>query len=551
MNNNINENYAEETVIAIAKTDTNLKAVELRKHNGSLEVLWKRSSEEGNLDWQALAAECGLSIETTTQPQMSSNKNVVVGYDSTGTAFYQVSIPVVEEKEMDAIVRMQAESRLPLPSDQMELAWRINQANNKQLNLTIAAARKQQVKGFIQKITGFKPGKILLDCEAIVQTWKEVFSGDEQNAVIINAAAHNTQVCLVENAKLCNAVVLDTGIEDFKKDDETEESEITERFIQDMRSVVDLFDSSKSEELPVIVLSDDSEVYDNLISFLRSAGLNARAGLPKLNLFKNQLDAKDIYEYRIPIGLALITLDTDFNELNLFERTYKPDGEGEKKHWLYSPKISGAIAAAILIIFVLVSFTIDIAKPGVIENTFEESSSEIDFNALLEKQKLLKTISQQRPDLLKLLSQITESGQNNQDDQRGGRGRSMMGMNGIQLDSFHYKRGQKITITGQASDNNELYAFQDNLEKNPDISNVEPSITNTRSPTNSRVGTGTTNSRTGASTANNRTGRTTTNNRGGMNRGSSGGPGGSAGGLKFNMTFDYKNFTTANTNIKK
>lgn len=529
MNNNVNENYAEESVIAIAKTDGKLKAVELRKINGSFEVLWSKSSKEGNLDWQAFAAECGLSIESTTQPETSSNKNAVVGYDSTGTAFYQVSIPAVEEREMDAIVKLQAESRLPLPSDQMELAWRINRTDDKQLNITIAAARKQQVKGFIQKVLGFKPGKILLDCEAIVQTWKEVFSGDEKNAVIINAGAHNTQVCLIENTKLCNAVALDTGIEDFEKDEAEEESEITERFIQDMRSVVDLFDSKKSEELPVIVLSDDSKIYNSLISSLRSAGLNARASLPKANLLKNKLQARDIYEYRIPIGLALMTLDTDFNELNLFERMYKPDGEGEKKHWLYSPKISGSIAAAMLILFVLVFFTIDIAKPGVIEKTFDESSSEIDFNVLLEKQTLLKTISKQRPDLLKLLSQITESGQSNQDGQRG-RGRSTMGMNGIQLDSFHFKKGNKITITGQASGNDELYAFQDNLLSNPDITDVVPTISqNTRS-----------------AVSNNRGGTRTTNNRGGMNRTNTRGQGGFPGGLTFNITFNYKNFTTTN-----
>jgi hypothetical protein len=218
---------------------------------------------------------------------------------------------------------------------------------------------------------------------------------------------------------------------------------------------------------------------------------------------------------------------------------YKPDGEGEKKHWLYSPKISGAIAAAMLIVFLLLSFTIDIAKPGVIEKTFEESSAEIDFNALLEKQKLLKTISQQRPDLLKLLNQITESGQNNQNDQRG-RGRSMMmGSGGIQLDSFHFKRGQKITITGQASDNEELYAFQDNLLSNPDISEVVPTVSqNNRSTTNTRSGT---------TTTNNRNTRSVATNRGGMNRGGSRGSGGINGGLKFNITFNYKKFTTTNT----
>jgi hypothetical protein len=530
MNNNVNENYAEESVITIAKTDANLKAMELRKHNGSFEVLWTKSSKEGDLDWQTFATECGLSIESTTQPQVPSSKNVVVGYDSTGTAFYQVSIPAVEEREMDAIVQLQAESRLPLPSDQMELAWRINRTDDKQINITIAAARKQQVKGFIQKVIGFKPGKILLDCEAIVQTWKEVFSGDEQNAVIINAGAHNTQVCLVENSKLCNAVALDTGIWDFKKDEAEEESEITERFIQDMRSVVDLFDSRQSEELPVIVLSDDSTIYNSLISSLRSAGLNARAGLPKSNLFKNQLQARDIYEYRIPLGLALMTLNTDFNELNLFERMYKSDGEGEKKHWLYSPKITGSIAAAMLFLTILVFFAIDIAKPGVIEKSFKESSSETDISVLIEHQKLLKTIAQQRPDLLALLNDITKSGQINSQGPRG-----PMGMSGIQLDSFHFKKGQRISITGQASGNEQLYSFQDNLLSIREIRDVDISISQntTRSVTNARSSI---NSRNGGNP------RSSSNSR---SSGNSRNPGGfGAGSLKFNINFNYKNFTS-------
>ena len=123
----------------------------------------------------------------------------------------------------------------------------------------------------------------------------------------------------------------------------------------------------------------------------------------------------------------------------------------------------------------------------------------------------------------------------------------MMGLNGIQLDSFHYKRNQKITITGQVADNDELYAFQDNLASNPDIRNIVPNITvNTRSTTtNSRVGTNTTNNRGGTSAVNNRNARSAVNNRGGMNRGNSRSPGGVAGGLKFNITFDYKTFTTA------
>ena len=70
---------------------------------------------------------------------------------------------------------MQAESRLPLPADQMELAWRTDKTKGDQLEITIAAARRQQVQNFVNKIVSFKPTNIYLDCEGIVKIWKEIF----------------------------------------------------------------------------------------------------------------------------------------------------------------------------------------------------------------------------------------------------------------------------------------------------------------------------------------------------------------------------------------
>ena len=527
MSTNEYNNQRQKSVIAIAQTDDEFRAVELQEQNGTIQILWIKTGKTNETNWQAFAAECGVPVGSIEQipSDNDSDKIVVVGFDSAGTAFYRVKTPVVEEKEIEAIVKLQAESRLPLPIEQMELAWRTSPAKNKQIAITMAAARKQNLQAFVDKVKGIQPAQILLDCEGIVKAFRTLFRENEHNAVIINAGTRNTQACLVEDGQLSNSVALDMGIEDIFHG-RTEETETTERFVQDMRSVVDLFGHKPSTGLPVLVLSDGSKNYVSLVSTLRTAGLNARTASPEAVVFmgRNKLTKKDLYKYREPIGLALLALDSAENKLNLFERLYNPAGEEKNKHWWLTPKVVYTTATVMLALFVLVSFAVDVAKPGAIEKRIKASGSEADINLIMERQKLKKTVAQQRPDLLDLINEITTSAQNNQISQRGGMGgrdgRGGRGKNsGIQIESFHFKKGQPVTITGTASNNDQLYSFEKKLEENKDIEDVK------RSTSVNTIGTNLTTSTRGSSSPSGGT-------RGNRNKG-----------VKFTITFHYKKFT--------
>lgn len=530
MSTNEYNNQQQQSVIAIEQTDDEFRAVELQEQNGTIQILWAKNKKASETNWQTFAVECGLSVDSIEQTPSDneSGKIVVVGFDSAGTAFYRVKTPVVEEEEIEAIVKLQAESRLPLPIEQMELAWRTSPSKNGQIVITMAAARKHNLQAFVDKVKSVQPAQILLDCEGVVKSLKSLFSENERNAVIINAGIRNTQVCFIEDGQLSNSVVLDMGIEDIYQD-QTEENETAERFIQDMRSVVDLFGNKQSTELPVLVLSDGSTTYNSLVSILRMAGLNARIALPKTVIFmgRDKLSVEDLYKYRTPIGLALLALDTATNKLNLFEHLYNPAGEQKEQHWLLQPKVAYTITAVMLVLFVLVSFTIVMAKPGAIEKRIKASGSEADINLIMERQKLKKIVAQQRPDILDLLNEITACAQSNQRSQRderggmGGRGtRGGRGQNsGIELESFHFKKGQPVTITGTATNNDQLYSFEKRLEENKDIEEVKRSVSVNTIGANLTTGT----------------------------RGSSGPGGGTRGnrnrGVKFTITFHYKNFT--------
>jgi hypothetical protein len=215
-------------------------------------------------------------------------------------------------------------------------------------------------------------------------------------------------------------------------------------------------------------------------------------------------DIEDIFEYRIPIGLGMMALDASADELNIFKALYKPVSEQKEKYWLYSPKVVYAITAVVLVLFVLVSYVIDVASPGAIENRLRASGAEADINMLAERQKVIKTVATQRPDMLDLLGEINLS------DQRG-----------IKLESFYFKKGQRVTITGQAPGNEQLYRFEKSLANRKDIREVKMTSTpNTRT------------------TGNNNGDRGPENAGGGR-----GDRGGRNAGLKFTITFHYKNFT--------
>ncbi|MHC4426601.1 MAG: hypothetical protein ACYSYV_10955, partial [Planctomycetota bacterium] len=311
MNNNATDIVTMRSVIAMAKADNRLMTVELRKRNGVFEVLWTRSSEGAEMDWRVFAAECGLPVGPTSQADTDGDRMVVVGFDSAAMAFYRMSMPAVAEEELAAIVKLQAETRLPLGAEQMELAWRSGQIQNGQIGVTIAAARKTQLQAFVENVQSFRPAKILLDCEGIIKVWRAFFSGNERNAVVVSAGAQNTQVCLAEDGRLSNAVVLDMGTADFAAGGAEQQTETFQRFTQDMSSVLELFGCTESNELPIFVLSDGSADHVSMVSSLRSAGLNARAALPDANKLttKGNPGVEGIYEYRVPIGLGLMAFE--------------------------------------------------------------------------------------------------------------------------------------------------------------------------------------------------------------------------------------------------
>jgi hypothetical protein len=397
-----------------------------------------------------------------------AGKTTVVGFDAAGVAFYHLGLPAVNRDEIKSMVRMQAETLLPLPADQMEFSWRIGRTQNDQVAVTVAASRKEYLKSFIENVRGLNPSKILLDCEGAVKAWKELFGGNEQDAVVVNLTAANAQICLAEEGRLSNAIILDIGVEDFLKvtdktsvkDDENRpgQTEVTERFIFDIKSAMQAFEYKEAAELPIFVLSDGSKTLKMIIACLKSAGLNVKAALPQIQKLRTESDfgIEQLYEYRVPIGLSLMALDSHADSFNLFEHLYKPAGARGRDHGIHSLKGAGAIAVIALVVFFVVSYAIDVISPGTIEKHLKKADTGADIDLLMQRQNLIKVVATERPDLLGLLKQISESGSND-----------------VKLESFHFKKGQLVSITGQVQSPDQLYKFQEALMSKSGVKDVK------------------------------------------------------------------------------
>jgi Tfp pilus assembly protein PilN len=108
-----------------------------------------------------------------------------------------------------------------------------------------------------------------------------------------------------------------------------------------------------------------------------------------------------------------------------------------------------------LVLLIIVSYSVDIAGPNSIEKRIKESVSDFDMNQLVKRQQLIRTVARERPDLLDLLKLVNESGDR-----------------GIKLTALNFKKGQPVSITGEASSNDQLSRFEKSLQKTKGIEQV-------------------------------------------------------------------------------
>jgi len=442
------------SVIAAAKEDARFKGVEVRRQDGHVEVLWARSLPAEKQTWSGFAVECGVASNADNGDKTARRHSpTVVGLDSTGVAFYRISAPSVDQHETGAIVKMQAESLLPLPPDQIEVAWRAGPTNNGNMDVTVAAARKEHLHKFAAGVKDFRPRNILLSCEGTVKAWQSLFSDREPQALLVNVASENTQVYLVQNGLVTRAGVLDMGLSALAPASGTSPG-VMDRFSHDLRILLTSFGWDGTGPWPLFVLSDGGEAMQRVVDQLNAAGVPAKASVPSLGGLKLPagFGAKEAYEYRTSLGLALIALERSTGTLNLFDRVLQEQEQEKAASAWRSVALTGVAAAAMLIVLLVTVYLADAASA----KRWDALVKQPEFLASVQQQSLIKTVARHRPDMLELLT-LVNAGQND----------------GVVLDTFQFKKGQPVSVTGQADNMEQMWKFQANLREQKDLKGAE------------------------------------------------------------------------------
>lgn len=447
------------SVIAAAREDARFKAIEVRRLDHHVEILWTKSLPVESQTWSGFAAECGVTSNADRRDKTPrKHAPTVVGLDLTGVAFYRISTPTVGDHETAAIVRMQAESLLPLPPEQIEVAWRTIPSHNGNMDIAIAAARKEHLHKFAETVRDFQPRHIFLSCEGTAKAWHGFFAEREQDAFLVSIGVENTQACLVQNGVVTRAGVLDLGMAGLApaggKEGGATPSVAMERFAHDLRIVLSSFGWDDTESRPVFVLSDGGEAIRRIVERLNAAGLPAKVSEPNVEHLKTPtgFGAKEAYEYRTPLGLAMIALDRPSATLSLFDRVLEEQEQQKAASAWRSVALAGVAAVAMLIALLVTIYLTDVASARRWHGLVQQP----DFQATLQQQALVKAVARHRPDILEMLTEIN-AGQNE----------------GIVLDTFHFKKGQTVSLTGQADNMEQMWKFQANLREHKEIKDAE------------------------------------------------------------------------------
>lgn len=447
------------SVIAVAREDARFKAIEVRRLDHHVEVLWTRSLPVENQTWSGFAAECGLASDADRRDRASKkHAPTVVGLDLNGVAFYRINTPTVEEHETAAIVRMQAESLLPLPADQIEVAWRTSPSHNGTMDISIAAARKEHLHKFATSVRDFRPRHVFLSCEGMARSWHGLFAARQQEAFVVSIGVENTQVCLIQNGLVMRAGVLDMGMAGLAPSSGEGESVLParamERFAHDLGILLSSFGWEDTSSRPVFVLSDGGQAIQRIVDRLGAAGLPAKVSVPSAESLKAPpgFGAKEVYDYRTPLGLAMIALEKPSATLSLFDRVLAEQEQQKAASAWRSVALAGAAVVVMLIALLVTVYFTDVASARRWEGLVQQP----EFQAALQQQALLKTVARHRPDLLETLTEVN-AGQNE----------------GVVLDTFHFKKGQPVTLTGQADNREQLWKFQANLREQKGIKDAE------------------------------------------------------------------------------
>ncbi len=436
------------SVTAMARQGREIRSVELRRRGRSLELLRLEQADT----WFALAKRAKVIDESGIRIR-ASHHLAVVGLDSVGVVFYRMTLPKVGVQETNAMVRMQAETRLPLGVDQMGLDWKTIDSSTSECVATVAAMRKNSPG--VTEAVSLEPDHAILEADALVKMWQWGCRQKATDAIVMSCHSHHTVLCCVCDHQLIQASVLDAGLSDMVLSDTVFEamsplnSGPVDQFIRDLKGVMQQYRENIPDCSTVTLLTDGSDALDAIAQAVTEAGLAVIKALPDESMFSghSKLGVTDLYAWRVPIGLALCPLAEKPTHYELFKDLC---GKQEKKNTSMVRPIAACVAAVVAVcIMTGALYAVDVMR----HKKLTELTSAPEVAQFQTEKAYQNMVSKQRADVLELINVVTSKEHK-----------------GIILDKFTYKKGQPLKIDGRADKPPSWYSFDKTMTNTKGVS---------------------------------------------------------------------------------
>ena len=439
------------SVTAVARQARQVRSVELRHKGRSLELMHLEQADS----WQALARQAKVLSESGQRLRVAHHE-VVVGLEAVGVAFYRMTLPKVGPQETDAMVRMQAETRLPLSADQMGLDWKTVAVNDAERTAVVAAMRKNSPG--VNEAVSLEPDHIVTEADALVQMWRWGCAQTNPEAILMSCAEHHTVVCCVRDHQLIHASVLDLGLKDMVPADTVFEAMSSlnsgpmDQFVQDLQGVMQSYQKALPGCEALTLLSDGSDIFKAIIQTVSQAGLEVHETMPSEAVFSGRmaLSVADLYAWRVPIGLALCVLNQSPTHFELFK-----DQCGcleKKQHSKMGPILSWLAAGAAVCVMTGTLYVVDVRR----HKKLTELTQTPEVAQFQKERTYQKRVARQRANLLELIDVVTSKE-----------------YKGLTLDTFTYKRGQPVKIVGRADKAPLWYVFDEAMTNKKGVTQVK------------------------------------------------------------------------------
>ena len=400
----------------------------LKVHGNKMTILKNYSVSKEEISWSAFVEKMGQDFP-------NHSFATAMGFDDSCVGFYRFEIPVVNEKQLQAVIGLQAEIHLPLPIEQMQYSWQILTQHEGKATIAVSAAKRDMLSKAVGQGRQANVDAIVLRSEAVLKTIGFLGDGLGEDFGLLRVCQGDTKLFFVQNGMLEKVTKFDCELSAMI-DEQTSETSL---LCLDIQNVITEYVLNHDKPLN-LYLDGPDPLLETVEGLLHDKGIETS----RIRYDLNRIDGiEDFQSSQECLGLALIAHDAN-RQYDLFEGLYHKASSEQKETTGGKKKVLVAAVCLMLAIFIAVCYGADKLRLA----AYEEQMNSPEFRQILETHRLRGVIAQQRIDVPGLIEKINQSIPE-----------------GVTVHSLIVRRFQRIAIGGACKEPKMMYGFAEALGK--------------------------------------------------------------------------------------